>query len=164
MIHTRKRTNKPTKRLNKAVKSNVFYVVDIIRWSWGASFGLLEVPVNSGKSYHDLRHLKLCGRFIQPPQLSGVEANFTLVPDERLNRENENKAQLSSIGRLNLREEASALVSIPADILPCFLTMLCANQFKYVVLSGAPPRNRQANLYFLSFEMQIDNEDFKEPS
>ncbi|WP_404292127.1 hypothetical protein ACD578_07830 [Microvirga sp. RSM25] len=160
MAETRKRTMKRSQRPNQAVQSNVYYVAEIVKWSWGASFGLWEEPGKVGKSYHGIRHLKLCGRFVQPSQLSETEVQFTFVPDERLNRENQALAQLSSIGRLSLRAEAIGLVSIPADVLPCLLTMLCANQFKFLVLRGTPPRNHQVNLHFLSFEMQINSEDF----
>ncbi len=158
MPHTRRRTNKRGKGLIQSGKSNVFYVVDIVGWSWSAAFGLWEVPGTAGKSYHDLRHLKVDGRFIQPAQFFGVEANFTFVPDERLNRENRGEAQPRSIGRLRLSEPVRALVSIPSDVVPCLLTMLCAEQFKYLVLSGAPARNRQSDLLFFSFETKFDIE------
>lgn len=152
---------KPRRGRKPAQSEAVWYVIAIEGWDWRFSFGV-EWRKDSADPYSDYRHLKLRGKMIRPleTKANGAEAAIVLVPWLTLNEGHREKHNPTSVGSLHFyRGQVEGGLSVPADVVPSLLTMLAANQFRYLTLEGTKAHYGQVEIKSYSFDMSLADDE-----
>lgn len=148
----KRRTDKPSNEI-------VFYVVEIESWDWSFWFGVSNMPEYDGP-YDDYRHLNIFGKVLRPQKYAGEQIRVSFLPNEHLNRGQREKSDPIAIGSIEARKgKMSAVVSMPADVLPALLTMATADQLRYIVMDGEKPRYGHGSLKSFRLDMTYDEDD-----
>lgn len=128
------------KRVLKQSERPVDYILLIRRWDWSYSFGLNSVKWDQDP-YMEFRHLTILGEFVAPRALNGHEAEFTVIPDERLNeavriKNRTEPLAVGSLARIRGGGGYRGFLSLPKDALGQWLSMLVAERFQFIVGHG----------------------------
>lgn len=149
----KKTTRRRPKRTDDIV---IRYVVEIVSWDWGYSFGI-NYDKRDVDPYMEFRHLEILGRLIRPSEINGEAVELSLLPTVRLNRDRREKDQPAAVGSLRRNgARLLGLLSLPEDVLPSILTALAAKHLRFIDLAGEPLRRNQALVR--SFRLQQHDE------
>jgi len=147
----KRRTRKPRGEV-------VFYVVEIESWDWSFWFGVSNMPELDGP-FDDYRHLNMLGRMIRPAKYAGQQIRVSFLPNENLNPDRREKLKPKAIGGITTRKgDLSAVLSMPADVLPALLTMAMADRLHYLTMDGEKPRYGQGELKSFRLDMTYDED------
>ncbi len=134
----RKRTGRRRKtRREMRGDDVVHYIVAIEDWDWSFLFMAGDHRFQE-RRYSDYRHLQIFGKLIRPTKMNAETVELTFLPDYR-NDERSSGPPAHLVGSIG-RGRFTALLTMPADVLPPILQMLIAGKFRFVVMSGTRPR------------------------
>lgn len=137
----------------------VRYVVAIEGWDWSYSFGLAGRK-DSADPYMEYRQLAVIGKLLHPTNLSIQSVELWFLPTDDLDEDQRKNHTPKAIGSLSVRDGLlTGLLSLPKDALFPILQMLIAGRFKFVDLSGAKLRYREALVRSFGLETHIDEDD-----
>jgi hypothetical protein len=142
------------------------YDIEITGWSWGYHFGL-DDRKEAGDWYWESRQIKVQGHLIGEVGRRYASAEFVLIPnrdydrDRRIERDQRVGAtRPSRVGTVEARDRAlHGLLSLPLEAVPALVTVLAANQFKYMLIRGAKLFRRSAEVWGYSLETWVDADE-----
>lgn len=136
------------------------YDIKITAWSWGYHFGLNHRQ-EEGDSYWESKHIRIEGHLIGDVGLKYSSGEFTLIPNCNYDRDQRIGApRPRHVGTIyayggTLR----GLFDVPNEAVPSLVSVLAANQFRYMLIRGSSLFRRKANVWGYSLETWVAEGD-----